>query len=154
VAPLLNGADMVLGNRLNDSIEPGAMPWLHRYVGNPLLTAVMNVKFGSSIGDSHCGLRSIRREFLENLTLTSRGMEFASEFIIEAILHGARIDQVPLGYRRRLGGRPKLRTFRDGWRHLRLIVTTAPTSLPVHTIEAEHRSVAHVNPESRRVGEA
>jgi hypothetical protein len=95
VLPLLNGAEMVMGDRLNSSMEPGAMPWLHRYVGNPFLTKTMNVLFASDIADSHCGLRSIKKETLGELTLTSPGMEFASEFLIEAIQHGVRVDQVP-----------------------------------------------------------
>jgi glycosyltransferase involved in cell wall biosynthesis len=128
VLPLLNGAEMVMGDRLNSSMEPGAMPWLHRYVGNPFLTKTMNVLFASDIADSHCGLRSIKKETLGELTLTSPGMEFASEFLIEAIQHGVRVDQVPIRYRRRFGGKPKLRTFRDGLRHLRLLLARARDS--------------------------
>jgi glycosyltransferase involved in cell wall biosynthesis len=122
VEPLQNGADMVVGNRLNRGMEKGAMPWLHRYVGNPVLTGIMNVLFRSDIGDAHCGLRSIRKPYLEQLDLVSPGMEFASEFLIEAVQHGARIEQVPIQYRRRSGGQPKLRTFRDGLRHLGLML--------------------------------
>jgi glycosyltransferase involved in cell wall biosynthesis len=128
VLPLLNGAEMVMGNRLNSTMEAGAMPWLHRYVGNPFLTKTMNVLFASDIGDSHCGLRSIKKESLQELTLTSPGMEFASEFLIEAIQHGVKVDQVPIRYRRRYGGQPKLRTFRDGLRHLRLLLMRARDS--------------------------
>ena len=122
IEPLQNGADMVVGNRLNREMEKGAMPWLHRYVGNPVLTGTMNILFGSDIGDAHCGLRSIRKPCLEQLNLASPGMEFASEFLIEAVQKGARIEQVPIRYRRRFGGQPKLRTFRDGLRHLRLML--------------------------------
>ena len=122
VEPLQNGADMVVGNRLNRGMEKGAMPWLHRYVGNPILTGTMNVLFGSDIGDAHCGLRSIKKPCLEQLDLVSPGMEFASEFLIEAVQHGATIEQVPIRYRRRSGGHPKLRTFRDGLRHVRLML--------------------------------
>ena len=121
VDPLLNGSDMVVGNRLNRHMEAGAMPWMHRYFGNPVLTKIMNVLFRSSIGDAHCGLRSIKKVSYDQLTLTSPGMEFASEFIIEAVRSGARIKQVPIIYRLRHGGQPKLRTFRDGVRHLRLM---------------------------------
>lgn len=130
VLPLLNGADMVMGNRLNSSMERGAMPWLHRRVGNPFLTRAMNVLFGSDINDSHCGLRSIKKTSLEELSLTSPGMEFASEFLIEAIKYGVRIEQVPIRYRRRHGGQPKLRTFRDGFRHLRLMLYRAREARP------------------------
>ena len=122
VAPLFNGADMVVGNRLNDSMEAGAMPWLHRHVGNPFLTWAMNTMFSSDIADAHCGLRSIKREALEHLSLSTPGMEFASEFLVEAMGQGVRIEQVPIRYRRRHGGEPKLRTFRDGLRHLRLLL--------------------------------
>jgi glycosyltransferase involved in cell wall biosynthesis len=123
VAPLANGADMVVGNRLNDSMESGAMPWLHRHVGNPFLTWALNSLFVSQIEDAHCGLRSIRSASYRELLLTASGMEFASEFLVEAMRGGARIDQVPIRYRRRMGGQPKLRTFRDGLRHLRLLLS-------------------------------
>jgi glycosyltransferase involved in cell wall biosynthesis len=123
VAPLLNGADMVMGNRLNDSMQPGAMPWLHRHFGNPFLTWTLNRLFSSRIVDAHCGLRSIKAESLRTLHLSTPGMEFASEFLVEAMRQGVRIEQVDIRYRRRRGGRPKLRTIRDGLRHLRLLVT-------------------------------
>lgn len=155
VAPLLNGADMVLGDRLNASMEPGAMPWLHRYVGNPLLTKTMNVLFGSDISDAHCGLRSISKQSLQTLSLTSPGMEFASEFLIEAAQQGVRIEQVPIRYRPRSGGQPKLRTFRDGWRHLRLMLVRARTRTVIpQPMRSEHFAVNPVNADARRVGEA
>jgi glycosyltransferase involved in cell wall biosynthesis len=137
VLPLLNGAEMVMGNRLNSAMEAGAMPWLHRYVGNPFLTKTMNVLFASDIADSHCGLRSIKKETLQELNLTSPGMEFASEFLIEAIQHRVRVDQVPIRSRRRFGGQPKLRTFRDGLRHLRLLLARARDS----RVEVRDRSL-------------
>jgi hypothetical protein len=122
VQPLMDGVDMVMGNRLNKQLEKGAMPWLHRYVGNPMLTGTMNVIYRSDIGDAHCGLRSITKPSFDRLELSSPGMEFASEFLIEAVQQGVSIEQVPIVYRRRLGGQPKLRTFRDGFRHLRLML--------------------------------
>jgi glycosyltransferase involved in cell wall biosynthesis len=125
VDPLRNGSDVVMGSRLRGTIEDGAMPWLHRRVGNPFLSWMMNRLFSSGVSDAHCGLRSIKRERYEQLGFASSGMEFASEFVIEATLSGARIDEVPINYRRRTGGEPKLRTFRDGWRHLRLMLATA-----------------------------
>ena len=130
IEPLQNGADMVVGNRLNREMEKGAMPWLHRYVGNPVLTGTMNILFGSHIGDAHCGLRSIKKPCLEQLNLASPGMEFASEFLIEAVQKGAMIEQVPIRYRRRFGGQPKLRTFRDGLRHLRLMLLKSEIETP------------------------
>jgi hypothetical protein len=123
VDPLRNGADMVLGNRLNSSMEQGAMPWMHRRVGNPFLTWALNRLFSSRIQDAHCGLRSIKVASYRRLLLTSPGMEFASEFLVEALRHNVRIDQVPIRYRRRSGGQPKLRTYRDGFRHLNLLVS-------------------------------
>ena len=154
VLPLLYGADMVVGNRLNQSMEPGAMPWLHRYVGNPLLTKTMNILFSSEIQDAHCGLRSIKKQSFQELNVHAFGMEFASEFLIEALRHGARIEQVPIRYRRRSGGRPKLRTFRDGVRHLRLMINQWRTS-PASGVDTR---VEHVIPphatEAPRVGEA
>lgn len=125
VDPLRNGSDVVMGSRLRGTIEDGAMPWLHRRVGNPFLSWMINSIFASNVSDAHCGLRSIKRENYEELTFTSGGMEFASEFVIEATLSGARIKEVPINYRRRAGGEPKLRTFRDGWRHLRLMLVRA-----------------------------
>jgi glycosyltransferase involved in cell wall biosynthesis len=125
VDPLRNGADVVMGSRLRGTIEPGAMPWLHMRIGNPVLTWMMNRLFSSGVSDVHCGLRSIKRERYEQFGFASSGMEFASEFVIEATLSGARIDEVPINYRRRTGGEPKLRTFRDGWRHLRLMLARA-----------------------------
>jgi glycosyltransferase involved in cell wall biosynthesis len=123
VEPLRNGADMVLGNRLNSSMEQGAMPWMHRHVGNPFLTWALNRLFSSRIQDAHCGLRSIKVASYRRLDLTSPGMEFASEFLVEALRHNVRIDQVPITYRRRSGGQPKLRTYRDGFRHVNLLVS-------------------------------
>lgn len=125
VDPLRNGSDVVMGSRLRGTIEDGAMPWLHRRVGNPLLSWMINQLFSSGVSDAHCGLRSIKRETYEQLRFVSGGMEFASEFVIEATVSGARIDEVPINYRRRVGGEPKLRTFRDGWRHVRLMLARA-----------------------------
>lgn len=123
--PLRNGSDVVMGSRLRGTIEHGAMPWLHRRIGNPFLTWMVNQLFSSGVSDAHCGLRSIKKEMYEQLSLVTGGMEFASEFIIEATLSGARIEEIPINYRRRAGGEPKLRTFRDGWRHMRLMLTRA-----------------------------
>lgn len=125
VDPLRNGSDVVMGSRLRGTIEDGAMPWLHRRVGNPFLSWTINRLFASGVSDAHCGLRSIKRERYEQINLVTAGMEFASEFVIEVTLAGARIQEVPITYRRRAGGEPKLRTFRDGWRHMRLMLARA-----------------------------
>lgn len=125
VLPLDSGADMVMGNRLNDLLEPGAMPWLHRRVGNPILTKVINALFSIGVSDAHCGLRSVSKAAYSKMLLEAPGMEFASEFLIEAARAHVRIVEVPIRYRPRAGGEPKLRTFRDGVRHVTLMVTRA-----------------------------
>ncbi|MCD6524518.1 MAG: glycosyltransferase [Thermococcus sp.] len=127
--PLLKDeADFVIGSRLKGEIDPGAMPWLHRRVGNPLLTWILDLFFKAGISDAHCGMRAIKREALEKLPLKCRGMEFASEMVIEAAKHGLRIKEVPIRYHRRIG-RSKLSSFKDGWRHLRLMLLYSPTHL-------------------------
>jgi glycosyltransferase involved in cell wall biosynthesis len=123
------GFDLVLGNRFRGGIRAGAMPWLHRYVGNPLLTALLNLLYGSAVGDSQCGLRAFRKEAYESWGLLSSGMEFASEMVARASLHGARIAEVPTPlYPDGRDRRPHLRTFRDGWRHLRLLLALRLTA--------------------------
>jgi glycosyltransferase involved in cell wall biosynthesis len=122
VALIEDGADVVIGNRLNETMERGAMPWLHRHVGNPGLTRLLNLLFRARVGDAHCGLRAIRSDASTGLNLKATGMEFASEYVIEAITAKLTIAQVPITYRRRLAGEPKLRTWRDGSRHVRLIL--------------------------------
>lgn len=120
---LAAGDDLVLGNRFRGGIRPGAMPWLHRYVGNPLLTGLLNLLFRTHVGDAHCGLRAVRRRALLTWGLCSTGMEFASEMIVKAALAGARIGEVPVTLRPDGRDRPPhLRSFRDGWRHLCLLV--------------------------------
>ncbi|ASJ03619.1 dolichol-P-glucose synthetase [Thermococcus profundus] len=127
--PLLKDeADLVMGNRLKGEMDEGAMPWLHRKIGNPLLTWILNFFFKAGISDAHCGMRAIRRDALEKLPLKCRGMEFASEMVIEAAKHGLRIKEVPIRYHRRIG-ESKLSSFRDGWRHLRLMLLYSPTYL-------------------------
>jgi len=128
--PLLKGeADVVLGTRIKGRIMPGAMPWLHRHIGNPLLTYVLNRFHGTRVSDAHTGFRAFTREALEKTKPTTTGMEFASELIIKAAYAGLRIKEVPITYYPRRGGQSKLRSFRDGWRHLKLILTFAPKFL-------------------------
>lgn len=122
-----DGAEMVIGDRM-DNIKPGAMPWLHRYVGNPLLTGVLNTFFRTGVKDAHCGMRAIRRDVLPALDLRTTGMEFASEMVIRASKEKLAIDQVPIEYHPR-GGESKLSSFRDGWRHLRFLLVHSPTHL-------------------------
>ena len=124
---LEQGADLVMGDRM-DNIEPGAMPWLHRYVGNPVLSGILNAFFRTGIRDAHCGMRAFRRDVLPRLDLRMPGMEFASEMVIRASKAGLDIREVPIAYRPR-GGESKLSTFRDGWRHLRFLLIHSPTHL-------------------------
>ncbi len=127
VEQLEDGADLVMGDRM-DNIQPGAMPWLHRYVGNPVLTGVLNIFFRTGVKDAHCGMRAVRREALPRLDLRTTGMEFASEMVIRAAKEKLDIRQFPIEYHPR-GGESKLSSFRDGWRHLRFLLVHSPTHL-------------------------
>jgi len=124
---LRSGDDFVVGDRM-DNIHPGAMPWLHRYVGNPILTGMLNLFFRTGVKDAHCGMRALRREVLPQLDLRATGMEFASEMVIRAAKENLRISQLPIEYHPR-GGDSKLSSFRDGWRHLRFLLVHSPTHL-------------------------
>src|SRR5215207_11752285 len=121
------GAELVMGDRM-DNIQPGAMPWLHRYVGNPVLTGVLNVFFRTGVSDAHCGMRAVRRDVLPRLDLRTTGMEFASEMVIRASKEKLDIREFPIEYHPR-GGDSKLSSFRDGWRHLRFLLVHSPTYL-------------------------
>lgn len=118
-------ADLVIGTRLKGRIEEGAMPALHRYLGNPLLTGILNLLFGAGISDAHSGMRAITREALDRLHLRAGGMEFASEMLIEASRKGLSMEEIPITYHRRRGT-SKLRSFTDGWRHLRFMILYRP----------------------------
>ena len=127
VEELDKGAQLVMGDRM-DNIHPGAMPWLHRYVGNPILTGILNVFFKTGVSDAHCGMRGFRRDILPILDLRTTGMEFASEMVIRASKEKLRIAEFPIEYHPR-GGESKLSSFRDGWRHLRFLLVHSPTHL-------------------------
>jgi glycosyltransferase involved in cell wall biosynthesis len=127
VAALEEGAEMVIGDRM-DNIQPGAMPWLHRYIGNPLLSGLLNLFFRTGIKDAHCGMRALRRDVLPRLDLRTTGMEFASEMVIRASKENLRIAEFPIEYHPR-GGESKLSSFRDGWRHLRFLLVHSPNHL-------------------------
>jgi glycosyltransferase involved in cell wall biosynthesis len=127
VAALEEGAEMVIGDRM-DNIQPGAMPWLHRYVGNPILTGLLNLFFRTGINDAHCGMRALRRDVLARLDLRTTGMEFASEMVIRAAKEKLTIAEFPIEYHPR-GGESKLSSFRDGWRHLRFLLVHSPNHL-------------------------
>lgn len=127
VEPLERGADLVMGSRLRGHIEPGAMPALHRHLGTPVLTRIVNLIFRIRITDVNCGQRALTPAAARALDLRAAGMEFASEMIIKAALAGLRIEEVPVDLRRDRRERPPhLRTWRDGWRHLRFILLFAP----------------------------
>jgi glycosyltransferase involved in cell wall biosynthesis len=127
LAELQNGADMIVGDRMRN-IQPGAMPWLHRYIGNPLLSRFLNLLFHTGIRDAHCGMRGFRRDRLELLQLRTTGMEFASEMIVRAAKENLDIRELSIEYRPR-GGESKLSSFRDGWRHLRFLLLHSPNHL-------------------------
>jgi glycosyltransferase involved in cell wall biosynthesis len=118
-------ADMVMGSRLGGEIRPGAMPALHQYVGNPLLTKFLNVFYDAGVSDAHSGFRVFTRETLETLDLHTSGMEFASEMIMDAGAKDLKIEEVPITYHER-EGEATLESFRDGWRHVRFMLVNAP----------------------------
>jgi len=127
VSELRGGADLVMGNRFAGGIAPGAMPPLHRYLGNPVLSFVGRLFFRSKIGDFHCGLRGFSRDAVIALNLQATGMEFASEMVVKAALAGQRVTEVPTTLAK--DGRtrpPHLHTWRDGWRHLRFLLLFSP----------------------------
>ncbi len=127
IQPILKGeADFVMGSRLKGDIKKGAMPALHRYIGNPFLTWMLNSLFGAGISDSHCGMRALKKETIKKLDLKSGGMEFASEMVIEAARKNIKIAEIPINYYPR-EGESKLSSFADGWRHLRFMMLYRPT---------------------------
>ena len=127
LAELQDGADLVIGDRMNN-IQEGAMPWLHRYIGNPVLSGILNLFFRTGVRDAHCGMRGLRKAALPQLALRTTGMEFASEMVIRAGKEKLAIRQFPIEYHPR-GGTSKLSSFRDGWRHLRFLLLHSPTYL-------------------------
>jgi len=127
ITRLRAGDDLVMGNRFKGGIRPGAMPWLHRYVGNPVLSGILNLFFRTPARDCHCGLRGFRKEAYERLDLHTTGMEFASEMVVKASLHRQKISEVPIIlYPDGRDRAPHLRSFRDGWRHLRFLLLLCP----------------------------
>ena len=124
---LRNGYDLVMGNRFKGGIKSGAMPFLHRYLGNPVLTAIGKLLFGSPCNDFHCGLRGFRKDAISALDLQTTGMEFASEMVVKATLHKMQITEVPTTLSPDGRSRPPhLKTWRDGWRHLRFLLMYSP----------------------------
>lgn len=125
IEPLNHGADLVVGSRFRGEIKKGSMALLHRYIGNPLLTRMLNMIFHMQFSDSHSGFRAIRRAALEQLNLASGGMEFASEMLIRASKKGLTITEVPITYYPRVSP-SKLHSFADGWRHIRFVLLMRP----------------------------
>ncbi|MBD2289438.1 glycosyltransferase family 2 protein [Microcystis wesenbergii FACHB-1317] len=124
---LRQGYDLVMGNRFQGGIKPGAMPVLHKYLGNPVLTWLGRLFFGSPCGDFHCGLRGFSKQAIEQLNLRTTGMEFASEMVVKASLYGLKITEVPITLSPDGRSRPPhLKTWRDGWRHLRFLLMYSP----------------------------
>jgi glycosyltransferase involved in cell wall biosynthesis len=133
VEKLREGYELVMGNRFRGGIQPGAMPFLHYYLGNPVLTGIGRLFFKSPCRDFHCGLRGFDRKAIETLKLKTTGMEFASEMVVKATIHGLRITEIPTtldpdGRSRE----PHLRSWRDGWRHLRFLLMYSPRWLFLH----------------------
>ncbi len=121
------GDDLVMGNRFKGGIAPGAMPFLHRYLGNPVLSMIGRMFFRSDVRDFHCGLRGFNKASIDTLDLQTTGMEFASEMVVKAMLQKMKITEVPTTLAPDRRGRPPhLRTWRDGWRHLRFLLMYAP----------------------------
>lgn len=124
---LISGkADFVIGTRIKGDIKKNAMPWLHRYIGNPTLTKILNILFKTNLSDAHCGMRAISRKGYEKLDMKSEGMEYASEMIIEAARNKLRITELPISYYPRQTP-SKLHSWGDGWRHLRFMMLYNPT---------------------------
>jgi hypothetical protein len=127
IEKLRAGYDLVMGNRFKGGIKPGAMPLHHRYLGNPVLTGIGKLLFSSPCGDFHCGLRGFRKEAIAQLDLRTTGMEFASEMVVKATLNKMRITEVPTTLSPDGRSRPPhLRSWRDGWRHLRFLFLYSP----------------------------
>lgn len=127
VRKIEEGYDLVMGNRFKGGIEPGAMPPLHRYLGNPVLSSLARVMYRIPINDFHCGMRAFTREAFERMNVRTAGMEFATEMVVSAAHAGLRITEIPTRlYPDKRDRPPHLRSFRDGWRHLRFILTYAP----------------------------
>ena len=133
VEHLRGGADLVMGNRFKGGIAPGAMPPLHRYLGNPVLSFIGRLFFSIPVGDFHCGLRGFARQSILDLGLQSSGMEFASEMVVKASLNKLRIEETPATLKPDGRSRPPhLKTWRDGWRHLRFLLLHSPRYLFIY----------------------
>jgi glycosyltransferase involved in cell wall biosynthesis len=158
IEKLREGNDVVIGNRFKGGIQPGAMPALNRYVGNPILSRLGRRFYGSQIGDFHCGIRAFKRESLARLDLGASGMEFASEMVVKASLAKMRIAEVPTTLHPATRTRaPHLRRWRDGWRHLRFLLLYSPRWLFLYPglflMLAGLAGLAWLLPHPRKVGD-
>ncbi len=130
IQALREGNELVMGSRMRGTIEPGAMPWHHRWIGNPILTGILNLFFRTGVSDAHCGMRGFTKDAYRRMELRTTGMEFASEMVIKGSLAGLRIAEFPITLSPDGRNRPPhLRSFRDGWRHLRFMLLLSPTHL-------------------------
>lgn len=130
VAKWHDGFEVVMGNRFKGEIKPGAMPWHHKYIGNPALSGILRLLFQTTISDSHCGMRGFTKDAYMRMELRTTGMEFASEFVIKAVKLGVNMCEIPITlWPDKRGRPPHLRSFRDGWRHLRFMMLLAPNWL-------------------------
>jgi hypothetical protein len=154
---LEEGWELVMGNRFRGGIAPGAMPPLHKYLGNPVLTTIGRVFFSSPCRDFHCGLRGFNRASIRRLDLRTEGMEFASEMVVKATIQGLRVTEVPTTLKKDGRSRPPhLRSWRDGWRHLRFLLLFSPRFLFLYPgallLIAGLASMLWLLPEARTVG--
>ena len=136
LTPLHDGYDLVIGNRFKGEILPGAMPWANRYIGNPILSGMLRILFGTTISDSHCGMRAFNREAYQRMKLKTIGMEFASEMVIKALQENLKILEIPITYHPRAGD-SKLNAFRDAWRHIIFMLKYKLTHNTQHETDTE-----------------
>ena len=128
ISHLKNGYDFVIGDRFKGKMEKNSMPFLHKHLGNPFLSFTLRLFFKTKVNDAHCGMRAIKKDSLEKLDLQTRGMEFASEMIVNALKSGLKIKEVPISYYPRKG-KSKIKPFRDAWRHMRFMLLYSPMFL-------------------------
>jgi glycosyltransferase involved in cell wall biosynthesis len=128
IEKLREGYEFVIGNRFDGGMKKNSMTFLHKYVGNPILSFLVRLFFHTNIRDTHCGMRAIRKDTYEKLNLKTTGMEFASEMVISAVKEKLKISQIPISYSPRIGA-SKLKSFTDGWRHLRFMLLYSPIFL-------------------------
>ena len=136
LTPLHDGYDFVIGNRFKGKILPGAMPWPNRYIGNPILSGMLRILFGTSISDSHCGMRAFTQEAYQRMKLKTTGMEFASEMVIKALQENLKILEIPITYHPRAGD-SKLNAVRDAWRHIVFMLKYKLTPNTQHETDTE-----------------